>query len=144
MKNKKSLFIIILILLLIILVSSILFFKFKEDNKNDLINEPNSNLNQEFDSEFIKDKEISGITFTNIKCEFTGGYSLLEYTITNTTNKAIKLVEYELVIKDKAGNIIANIVPNVEIELKPNEKYDTGNAITLDLREAHSIEIVVE
>lgn len=144
MKKKITLFILIGLMLLCIGFGIWYFTK-----KNDITSnqQPENSTSQEVkkntNQEMIKNQTVDGIAFTNIQCTFDGSYSLLEYTITNQTEDRITLDEYELIVKDKAGNILANLAPDLGVELKPQESYSTGNAIDIDLSDAYSMEIVI-
>lgn len=89
----------------------------------------------------IEDKNINNITFTDIECVFDGNNSLLSYTITNNTQKSVVLGEYEIIVKDKKGTILANLAPRLELELKPGESFSTGTSVNIDLTSAYEIEL---
>ncbi|MCI6265923.1 MAG: hypothetical protein MR598_03640 [Erysipelotrichaceae bacterium] len=141
MKKKKIAGIIILILGIIIV--KILYNPQKE--KNTSIQESTQNETVEYNNnpQITEEKNINNIIFTDIKCSYDGTYSLLTYKIINKTNQTIKLEEYEIIIKDKNNNILANISPSISQELKPQDEIETGNAIDIDLREAYSLELVI-
>lgn len=139
--KKKVVLIILSILFLIGIILSILFFS---NNQEDKINDDKDNeITDNISKELTKDQIINNISFTNIKCSFQGNYYLLEYTITNQNNDRVNIGEYELIVKDKDNNIIANIAPYLDIELNPNESYSTGSAIDIDLTNASSMEFVI-
>ena len=134
MKKK----ILICTIILIILVCSILGILILLQNQPA---KTQSKENIKNETVLTKTQLVNGIEFTNIECTYDGYAYLIEYTMTNTTTERIQLTEYELIIKDKEENILANISPAVEISLAPNESYDTGNSINIDLSTAYSIEI---
>lgn len=150
-KNSSTLLTVVLILLIIILVAVLIMGKAFTNSKEELSETPNNgeNTNNTVDEnaiyntneDVIGDKILGDITFTNIECSFDGNRSLLEYTIINNGNKAVKLGNYELVVKDEEKNIIAILVPSANYELKPGEEYNTGNAIDINLSKVHSIEL---
>lgn len=90
-----------------------------------------------------KEQNINNIVFTNIECDFDGTYSLLTYKIINKTNETIKLEDYEIIIKDKEDNILANIAPSITKELQSNEEVETGNAIDENICNAHKLELKI-
>lgn len=148
-KNTKGK-IIIGVILLIILFIGIISITIFLNNKNNTTNDTNTNTNKNNETiknntnkGVVEDKEIDGITFTNIKCTYDGSYSILKYTITNHNNQDINLGEYEIVVKDKDGNVLANIAPTLDYTLKKEEAYDTENIIDIDLSTAFSIELII-
>ena len=151
MKKNTKRNMLIGIAILIILILGGFIIKLYYNNKNNTTNDTTSKteskeeetLKYNTNEGVIKDKEINGITFTNITCTYDGAYSILEYTITNHSNQNINLGEYEIIVKDKNGNILANLAPTLDYELKKEESYNTGNAIDIDLSTASSIELVV-
>lgn len=106
----------------------------KETQKETIIYNPN----------ITEEKNIDNIIFKDIECSYDGFYSLLTYKIINKTNNTINLGEYEIVVKDKDNNILANISPSITEDLKPNEEIETGNAIDIDLSNATSMELIIE
>ena len=73
-----------------------------------------------------------------------GEYSIINYTIVNNTKETINLKEYEVIIKDKDGTILAIISPNLDENIEPGKTRDTGNAINIDLTKAYSMELNLE
>lgn len=132
--------IVICIIILIILSSASLGMFFLKSHSTEIENKkpPKEEVT------LTKTQLINGIKFTNIECNYNGYDYLIEYTIINTTNERINLTEYELIIKDKNNEVLANISPSLEISLAPNESYHTGNSINIDLSAADSIEIITE
>lgn len=89
----------------------------------------------------IEDKNINNITFSDIECVFDGNNSLLSYTITNNTQNPVTLGEYEIIVKDKKGTVLANLAPRLDLELKPGEAFNTGTSVNIDLSAAYEIEL---
>lgn len=139
MKFKIKQIITIIILLIIFIIA--LFFIFKKEPNKKI---ENNNKNTEEKINIEKEQNINNIIFTNIKCEYDGHISLLKYTIINKTNKIINLGTYEIIVKDKNNEILANIVNVLNQDIKQNEKIDTATSIDIDLTTANSIELVLE
>lgn len=143
--TKKNIIIVIAILvLLIILTIGIIFVNKDESNNKVLQEENNSNIKYNKNEKVVEDKNIDNITFTDFECSFDGTNSLIKYTITNKTNNTVNLGEYELIVKDKEGNILTNIMPNFDYDLKPKETYEMGNSVNIDLSDAYSIEFKLD
>lgn len=123
-------------ILVIIFVVAVIFI-FSYDNKDNTSNEV-SNVKD------MEDKDVNGIVFTNITADFNGSVSILEYSIINKTSEVINLGEYEIVVKDKDGMVIANITCYLDQDIAPNEEVKNGNSIDIDLTKADSIELVLE
>jgi len=141
MKEKKKIIIAGGILLLLVIIAILLVFLNKDKKiPIDEIRTPDE-IQYNNNEQVIGDKEINNITFTNIECSYDGNNSLLTYTITNKTKETINLGEYEITIKDKDGNILAILAPNLDQDIAPNASYDTGNSINIDLTKAYSIEL---
>jgi hypothetical protein len=51
------------------------------------------------------------------------------------------LDDYEIVVKDSTGEVLAIMVPGVSGELKPGDDVDTGNSIDIDLSDVSDIEL---
>ncbi|MBQ8681749.1 MAG: hypothetical protein IJ509_02435 [Bacilli bacterium] len=146
--NKKRK--IILIGLIILIIGSIvgigisMMNKPIEDEKkidDEQISNIDKNLIYNTNEDVVSDKVVGDISITNIECYFDGNISLLDYTITNNGKENIKLNEYELIVKDSDGNILAIMAPTIDYELKPDEAYDTGSAIDIDLSDVSTIEV---
>lgn len=138
-KKMSPIVIIALVLLVAILIFGIVSMKpgSKGTNKAPKEEEVKYNTNENV----VKDKEINGILFTDIQCSYDGENSILTYKIVNNTTEVINLKEYEVIVKDKDGAMLAMIEPNLDQEIKPGESFDTGNAINIDLSSAYSMEL---
>lgn len=139
MKFKRKQIIIITILLIIFIIA--LFFIFKKET-NEKIENNNKDTNEKLNIE--KEQNINNIIFTNINCEYDGHISVLKYTVINKKETTINLGTYEIKVKNKNDEVIANIVNVLDQDIKPNEKVDTATSIDIDLTQADSIELVLE
>ena len=143
-KNNSNTLLIIIACIVMIIVSSIIGIVAYNLGKTSIPKEKKqeeSTIKYNTNEEVVKDKEINGILFTNIECSYDGNISLITYTIKNNTGETINLKEYEVNIKDKKGNILAIMSPNLDKDIAPGDSFDTGNAINIDLSEAHSMEL---
>ena len=83
--------------------------------------------------EFLEDKKIEDLVFSDVKCSFDGESSTISYAIVNNSDKVIHLDEYEIVIKDKDGKVLATINPNYDYDLNAKERFETSNSVSVDL-----------
>ena len=136
MKTKRKKIIALLICITIIIIIPTIIYKNKKTNNN--IKKIIYNTNKSF----IKEHNIEGITFTNIKCSYDGKDSLIKYTITNKTDKDINLKDYKVLVKDKKGTIITYIYVDFNKKLKPKEQKQYRNSVVgVDLSKAYSLEL---
>lgn len=145
-KKKKTKIIPLLLLLVLIIFILIISIKFFTKPQTTKTPKPETNTieKKNTNEKVVEDKIVNNLKFTNINCVYDGNYSIITYKIINTGTTTIKLSEYELIVKDKDNNIITNIMPDIDKELKPNEEYETGNTINMDLSKAYSIEVSID
>lgn len=141
MKFKSKQIITIIILLIIFIISLFFIFK-KETNEKTETNNKNTNTEEKLNIE--KEQNINNIIFTNINCEYDGHTSILKYTVVNKTDKTINLGTYEIKVKNKNNEVIANIINVLDQDINQNEKVDTATSIDINLTQADSIELVLE
>ena len=142
--NKINPLLIPIIIIIILIIGFKLLPTQKKENKTNLSKETTTIEKHNTNEKVIEDKTINNIKFTDIDCVYDGNYSIITYKIINTGNTTVNLSEYELIVKDKEGNIITNILPDIDKNLQPNEEYETGNTINMDLSKAYSIEIQID
>ena len=141
-KKSSKLKIVFVIFVIIIVIITALFLKNKSNDNNEYKkSKVKEGIRYNTNKKVVEDKVVDNIKFTNIECTFDGNNSLLSYTITNIGNEKVNLGEYEIIVKDKNGNVLANLGPSLNFDLEPNQPYDTGNSINIDISEAYSIEI---
>ena len=141
-KNYNMTIIGVIILVLVIAIGGgiIIFNRFSQKEPSDDVKN-NEKTNYNTNTGVVEDKIINNILFSDIECSFDGNYSLLTYKITNQSNETMIIGDYEITVKDKSDNVLANMVLSITEELEPNESIDSGNAIDIDLREAYQIEL---
>lgn len=132
-----------IVILLIIFIIVLCFILKKEPNEKKEQNNQNIIKNEE-KLNIEKEQNINNIIFTNIKCEYDGHISILKYTVVNKTDKTINLGTYEIKVKNKNNEVIANIINVLEQDIKQNESVDTATSIDINLTGADSIELVLE
>lgn len=137
---KNNNFKFIFILLIIVIIGGVIFILFNNKDTNNNNDNISNNNNEEKD-----EYNVNNILFTDINCEFDGNYSLLTYKIINKRNEVVDLSNYEIIVRDKDDNILANIAPSITNKLMPGEEFDTGNAIDNNLCNLYdSLELVIE
>ena len=130
--NKKRIISITIVFLCLLVIIGIIILFTKKDKSNksgDLIYNNNDS--------FLKDHDVIGIVFKDIKCTYDGNNSLISYTIVNKTNKKINLYNYEILIKDKNKKTLTNIEFNYNNSLLPKEEVQISNSVVgADLSDA--------
>ena len=116
-----------IVILLIIFIIALCFILKKEPNEKKEQNNQNIIKNEE-KLNIEKEQNINNIIFTNIKCEYDGHISVLKYTVVNKTDKTINLGAYEIKVKNKNNEVIANII-NVIHELRLNPIIPVSNSV---------------
>ncbi len=143
MNKKKAILIIILIILIIIFIGISVIVNIKSKRNKDTNNEQEE-LTYNTNANFIEDKNIDGLSFTNINCTFNGEVSFLSFSIINQTKETIHLDQYKISIKDKDENILSIIELTINHDFLPNEEYFTTSTVLEDLTTAYSLEFNLE
>jgi hypothetical protein len=134
LKNKKIMLALGLLLILIIILSIVLINNRKSDD----------GLTYNKNKSFVKEQNVKGISFKNIKCTYNGKDSIISYTMINKTKKDIYLNNYDIIVKDKDNNKLTKIVAGVTQTIKPNEEVAMSNQIVgVDLTDAYYMELIV-
>ena len=132
-KNKKIMIALVLLLILIVALTAILI-----NNKSD------DGLIYNKNKSFVKEQNIKGIVFKDIKCTYNGKDSIISYTMINKTKKDIYLNNYDIIVKDKDNNKLTKIVAGVTQTIKPKEEVTMSNQIVgVDLTDAYYMELIV-
>ncbi len=138
----KFLILFIFIILFVCIFSIVISLSSRHDANHYLdIESDDNSIVYNTNHKVVRDKEVNGILFTNITCSYNGFLSLITYTIVNHTNTNLDLRKYDVLIKNKKGDLIASISPDLNQSIAPNGKFDTGNAIYTDLSHAYSMEL---
>jgi len=139
---KRKLFITGGLLVVIFIVAVVFIFSY--DNINDDTSNQNNDSNEVINNNITNEQNIGGIVFTNITCEYDGSASILRYTIVNKTNEVVNLGEYELIIKNEDGDVIANVVGYLDQDISPNSEVNNGHSVGINLNNADSIVILLD
>ena len=140
--SKKTIVGMLILILLIVIIIGIVIIKNSVQKESNMNNDNNYKTNYNINEGIVENKIVNDILFSNIECSFDGNRSLFTYKITNNSKETGVLNDYEIIVKDKDDNILANMVISVTEELEPNESIETGNSIDIDLRGAKKLELV--
>lgn len=147
LKNRKKILLMILIILIILflLVIGLKFFWNNESNNVDgNINDGKDEVIEITKEEVVKDREISGILFSDISYIYDGKETIITLDITNNNLENINYLEYEFKIYDKTNNLISEVSGVYNKEIISGKKL---NDLTLgtdrDLSEAYLMEISI-
>lgn len=144
MKKKRMIIGSIVLVILIVLMGIVIFVKVTNEPEKKTTSKYNLFVKYNENQEFLKEQQVAGLTFTDIKCSYDGNLSILSYTITNKTDEVIYVKEQEILIKDEQGNVIETIMAYYDREFQPGEEYSTGNTSKKDLTEAYMLELKEE
>ncbi len=106
----------------------------KKEKENE---EPETKANTNED--VIKDQKVEVFEFTNTSLVYENGMSTLGTTVTNTSEEAVTLTEFNIHVKDANGNEIVELKGFVGEELKAHESRLITSYCTADLTTASSI-----
>lgn len=90
--------------------------------------------------EVIKDREVDTFRFENTSLIYKSGTSTLQTTVTNISEVAQDIQEFEIIFKDKKGNEIATLTGYVGSNIAPMESRVITSYCDEDLAGASSIE----
>ena len=129
----------ILISMTIVLVATLLLTgcgKKKEETKNDVKSNTEENV--------IKDQEVDGLKMTNTSLTITNGISTLVTEISNNTGSDYQLQQFDIIVKDKKGNILATIPGYVDETIKNGTTTTIDTSVDIDLMNATSVEYKIK
>jgi len=140
MKRNRLLFIILGVL--VVIFGVVLIFLLKEGNNNI---EPGDRLEDNeavynFHEGVISDKEVNGITFTSITCEWDGVNSNLFYTITNINDEVVNLGDYVIEVYDINNELLDSFNVSLDYDLEIGVEYREVISTAVNLSEVYSIE----
>ena len=115
-------------------------------NKTDKTNnttKKDSEIQVNTNQDVIKDQEVEGIKMTNTSMTTKDGVTTFQTTVTNNTGSDYKLNEYNILVKDKDGNVIKTIPGYVGSTIKNGESKTLKSTTNADLTGAVSVEYEV-
>lgn len=108
-----------------------------EDKK--VVNEY-EDINANTKENIIKDQKVGDLEFTNTSMIEKDGINTLTTTIINNSNETKNIQTFKILIKDREGNVVDELLAYVGDDIKPNESKLVTTSITSKLSSAYSIE----
>lgn len=150
MKIKDKLLIILLIILIIIFLLIILLkntVNYKDNEKKEednVVKVENEGIIQVSNDDVIKDREISGVLFSDISYIYTGKDTIITLDITNKNLETIERLRFEFSVYDKNNNLLGSFNGAYEKNIANNYKLnDLLFGTDKDLSDAYSMDIVI-
>lgn len=109
----------------------------KEEVKKDEV-KSNTNTN------VIKDQQVEGLSLTNTSLTTTNGQSTLVTVVSNPTTEKIAVKSFDIIIKDKDGNILITLLGYVGEEIPAGESRTITSSAEIDLTKATSVEYTIK
>ena len=109
----------------------------KEEEKKDEV-KSNTNTN------VIKDQQVEGLSLTNTSLTTTNGQSTLVTVVSNPTTEKIAVKSFDIIIKDKDGNILITLLGYVGEEIPAGESRTITSSAEIDLTKATSVEYTIK
>lgn len=114
----------------------------KKDEDKDSNKENETEKKEEIVNEagMLPDKEVNGMKLSNASISFVDDVSTFVGEIKNTTDKTIELDVFEIVLKDKDGNVVTSIPAYVTDKLEPGESFPVVATVNMDLTNVYDVE----
>ena len=109
----------------------------KDSNKENETEEKEEIVNE---AGMLPDKEVNGMKLSNASISFVDDVSTFVGEIKNTTDKTIELDVFEIVLKDKDGNVVTSIPAYVTDKLEPGESFPVVATVNMDLTNVYDVE----
>lgn len=90
--------------------------------------------------ELIKDQQVESFEFTNTSLVYENNASVLETLVTNKSDKTEYLSEFDILVKDKDGNVIVTLTGFIGSSIGAGESRVIASTYSEDLTKAASIE----
>lgn len=107
------------------------------DNKKNETKEPGVKTNT--NNDVIKDQVIENFKFENTSLVYSDGNSVLQTSVTNTSNETTYLKEFNIYVKDEKGNEIITLKGFIGDSLNSGETRIITSSYGDDLTNAASI-----
>ena len=92
----------------------------------------------------VKDQVVESFKMENTSLVYENGTTLLETTVTNTSDKTEYLKEFEIKVMDKDGNEITTLIGFVGASIEAGETKVINSYSGQDLSHAYSISYTVK
>jgi|GEM_PF-800202 len=129
----------------LILTSSVFFLTLTGcGNKNtvDIIDE-NEDIKVNTNNDITKDQNVDVFKLTNTSLVYENGTSTLVTTVQNTSSKTQYIKSFNIIIKDKEGNVLTTMLGYIGEEIFANETREITSSSDLDLSNAKSIDYTI-
>ena len=131
-------------LLIMFMITTLLIVgcgKKKEENKEP-DKKPETEEKEENISEagVLPEKEVNGMKFSNASISYVDDMSTFVGEVKNTTNQDIAMDIFEIVLKDKDGNVITSIPAYVTDKLESGKTMPVVATINMDLTNVYDVE----
>ena len=131
-------------LLIMFMITTLLIVgcgKKKEENKEP-DKKPETEEKEENISEagVLPEKEVNGMKFSNASISYVDDMSTFVGEVKNTTNQDIAMDIFEIVLKDKDGNVITSIPAYVTDKLEAGKTMPVVATINMDLTNVYDVE----
>jgi len=147
LKNRDKFLMILLIFLIVMFLLIILLKKFvnyNEKEENNVINEEKNEIIEVSNEEVIKDREVSGILFSDIRYIYNGKETIITMDITNKNLETIEILKFEFIVYDKNNNLLGNFSGFYNKKIVNNEKLNNLLVGTdRDLSDVYSMDIFI-
>ena len=100
----------------------------------------NKEIKENSNKEVIKDQTLEVFKFTNTSLKYEGYTSVLQTTVTNTSDEKQYLKEFKIHVRDKNGNEIVELVGFVGDYIDKKQSKVITSSYGDDLTKAHSID----
>lgn len=106
-------------------------------NKNNETEEINEVQNEKG---MLPDKEVNGLKFTNASISYVDDVSTFVGNVKNSTSNTMELGIFEIILKDKNGDVISTLPAYVSDTIKSDETKQIIATISMDLTNAYDVE----
>lgn len=94
------------------------------------------------DEAVVGEQIIDGLKFTNVTLISEGESTVYTADVVNTTDTAIDVKSFNIILKDKDGNDLVTLLGFVGSTIAPNESAQITSSVSMNLLNAKSVEYV--
>jgi thioredoxin-related protein len=116
----------------------------KKESKSDNNEETKSVITENKNEDIIKEQEVDGIKMTDTSMITKDGETIITIKVTNNTGSDYKLNGYNIIVKDKEGNVLIKLPGYLGSTIKNGETKELKSTTNADLRNASAIEYEVK
>lgn len=112
--------------------------------EEDIKKKENNGVNVNTKEDIIKDQKVGEFEFTNTSMIEENGVTTITTSIKNNYSETKKVPIFTIVIKDRSGSVIEEMLGYVGGEIKAGEVKQVTTSITSKLSDAYSIEYKIK